>query len=85
MVIELIKQLSRFSSVIKTSASELKPHYLAAYARELADSFSQFYRYIPVLNAKEPVCSSRLVLVDCARIVLAAVLETLGIFPPENM
>ena len=83
--IELIKQLSRFSWVIEAAARDLKPHYLAVYARELADSFNQFYRDVPVLSADEHLRSSRLVLVDCARIMLDAVLDTLGIYPPRNM
>lgn len=83
--IELIKRMSRFSSVIETASSDLKPHHLATYARELADSFNQFYRYVPVLGAEEAFRSSRLVLVDCARMVLAIALETLGIYAPESM
>ncbi|MCK4938225.1 MAG: arginine--tRNA ligase [Methanosarcinales archaeon] len=83
--IELIKNLARFSAVIDSAASDLKPHHLATYARELADSFNQFYRYVPVLNAEPQLRDSRLVLVDCARIVLAIVLGTLGIYAPKNM
>jgi arginyl-tRNA synthetase len=83
--IDLIKQLSRFSWVIEAAARDLKPHYLAVYARELADSFNQFYRDVPVLSADEQLRSSRLVLVDCARIMLDTVLDTLGIYPPRNM
>lgn len=83
--IELIKMISHFSSVIETAADELKPHHLATYARELADTFNQFYRYVPVLISEESLLQSRLVLVDCARIVLEAALDTLGIVAPENM
>ncbi|MCL7415668.1 MAG: arginine--tRNA ligase [ANME-2 cluster archaeon] len=83
--IELIKHLAKFSSVIDTAASDLKPHHLATYARELADCFNQFYRYVPVLNAEVSLRDSRLVLVDCARIVLSIVLDTLGIHAPRNM
>ncbi len=83
--IELIKNLARFPAVIDSAASDLKPHHLATYARELADSFNQFYRYVPVLNAEAPLRDSRLVLVDSARIVLAIVLDTLGIYAPKNM
>jgi len=83
--IELIKYLSRYSAVIDSAATDLKPHHLATYARELADSFNQFYRYVPVLTAEAPLRDSRLVLVDCARIVLAIVLDTLGIYAPKSM
>jgi len=64
----------------------LKPNLLAIYARELADSFNQFYRFVPVLTA-EPAefRAARLALVDCSRIVLANALDTLGIIAPESM
>ncbi len=83
--IELIKKIGKFSSIIETTATELKPHHLATYARELADAFNQFYRYVPVLSAEEQLQNSRLVLVDCARTTLGAALDCLGIFAPENM
>ena len=83
--IDLIKHLARFTSVIDTAATDLKPHHLATYAREVADSFNQFYRYVPVLNAEVSLRNSRLVLVDCARIVLSIALETLGLYAPESM
>ncbi|HIH44034.1 MAG TPA: arginine--tRNA ligase, partial [Candidatus Methanoperedenaceae archaeon] len=81
----LIRHMAKFGSVIETAASERKPHLLALYARELADRFNQFYRYVSVLGAEEDVRASRLALVDCARIVLANALDTLGIAAPASM
>ncbi|MHC1576873.1 MAG: arginine--tRNA ligase [Methanosarcinaceae archaeon] len=82
----LIRKMALFDHVLERSASELKPHMLATYARELADAFNQFYRFSPVISAEEAmVRNARLGLVDCARIVLANVLETLGIEAPESM
>jgi arginyl-tRNA synthetase len=64
----------------------LKPHIFAIYARELADAFNQFYRFVPVISAEEEELRiNRLALVDCARIVLANTLDTLGIGAPEAM
>jgi arginyl-tRNA synthetase len=83
--IELIKNLARLTAVIDTSAADLKPHHLATYAREVADSFNQFYRYVPVLNAEVSLRDSRLVLVDSARNVLSIVLDTLGLHAPDSM
>ena len=84
--IALIKKLSVFERVIDDASRELKPNLLAIYARELADSFNQFYRFVPVLSA-EPAefRAARLALVDCSRIVLANALDTLGIIAPESM
>ncbi len=84
--IALIKKISKLSSVVEIAARDLKPHLLATYARELAESFNQFYRYIPVLSAEdEELRKARLGLVDCARIVLRNTLELLGIAAPTSM
>ncbi len=81
----LIKNLARFGNVIDNSAGGLKPNLLAIYARELADAFNQFYRYVPVLGVEPEYRASRLALVDCSRIVLSNALDTLGITAPESM
>ena len=84
--IDLIKKMAMFDNIIDIGARELKPHVLAIYARELADAFNQFYRFVPVIAAEdEKVRAARLALVDCAKIVLANSLDTLGIAAPESM
>lgn len=84
--IDLIKKMAVFDSIIELGARELKPHVLAIYARELADVFNQFYRFVPVIAAEdEKLRAARLALVNCARIVLANSLDTLGIAAPESM
>lgn len=84
--IDLIKKLSKFSYVINRSAQELKPHLFATYARELAELFNQFYRYVPVISAEDiRRIKARLALVNCSRIVLADTLATLGIDAPEEI
>ncbi|RNI15710.1 arginine--tRNA ligase [Methanohalophilus sp. RSK] len=84
--ITLIKQIALFDKVLKQAADDLKPHIIAIYGRELADAFNQFYRFSPVLGAEtEELRNARLGLVDCARIALANVLETLGMGAPESM
>ncbi len=83
--IALIKKLASFENAIDNASRELKPNLLAIYARELADAFNQFYRYVPVLSGEPEFRAARLALVDCSRIVLANALDTLGIFAPESM
>lgn len=84
--VALIKKMAKFDLMIDQSARELKPHTVATYARELADDFNQFYRYVPVISAEdEEVRNARLALVDCARIMLANTLYILGISAPESM
>ncbi|MCL7411122.1 MAG: arginine--tRNA ligase [Methanosarcinaceae archaeon] len=84
--VAFIKKMALFDRVIDQSARELKPHIFAIYARELADAFNQFYRFVPVISAEEDeLRMNRLALVDCARTVLANTLDTLGIGAPEAM
>ena len=83
--IALVKELARFSHVTNAAASNLKPHIVAIYARELAESFNRFYRMSPVLSAPDDLREARIGLVECARIVLASVLDVLGIDAPESM
>jgi len=83
--VALIKKISQFDMVVERAASELKPHHLATYAREIAETFNQFYRCSPVLDADPGVKEARLALVAAARNALKETLETLGIPALESM
>lgn len=83
--IALIKKIAQFDLVIDRAARELKPHQLATYARELAESFNLFYRYSPVLDAEPRLRQARLALARAARNALRTTLETLGIPALETM
>ncbi|MBE0522095.1 MAG: arginine--tRNA ligase, partial [Candidatus Methanoperedenaceae archaeon] len=83
--VALIKKLAAFENVIDIAARDLKPGLPAIYARELADAFNQFYRFVPVLSAEPEYVKARLALVECSRSVLANALDTLGITAPESM
>ncbi len=83
--IALIKKIAQFDLVIDRAARELKPHQLATYARELAESFNHFYRYSPVLDAEPKLRQARLALAGAARNALRTTLDTLGIVALEMM
>ncbi|AEH59887.1 arginyl-tRNA synthetase [Methanosalsum zhilinae DSM 4017] len=84
--IELIRKMAGLDHAVETASQELKPNIIAIYARELADAFNQFYRFVPVLSSEdEQLCKSRLALVDCSRIVLSEILDILGLEAPDSM
>lgn len=83
--ISLLKKIAQFDLVIDRAARELKPHQLATYARELAESFNHFYRYSPVLDAEPALRQARLALAKAAKNALKATLDTLGIVALETM
>jgi arginyl-tRNA synthetase len=83
--VALIKKIAEFDLIIDRAARELKPHHLATYARELAESFNLFYRYSPVLDAAPELRDARMALARAARNALRTTLETLGISALETM
>ena len=83
--IALLKKIAQFDLVIDRAARELKPHQLATYARELAESFNHFYRYSPVLDAEPALRQARMALARAAKNALRATLDTLGIVALETM
>ncbi|HEX7444869.1 MAG TPA: arginine--tRNA ligase [Methanothrix sp.] len=83
--IALIKKIAEFDLIIDRAARELKPHHLATYARELAESFNLFYRFSPVLDAAPELKGARLALARAAKNALCKTLETLGISALETM
>ncbi len=84
---ELIEQIAAYPARIEESATDLEPHGIATYARELADAVNVFYRECPVLGSGvEPAtAAARLGLVVAARNTLANALSVLGIAAPESM
>ncbi|NLI62225.1 MAG: arginine--tRNA ligase [Methanosarcinaceae archaeon] len=83
---DLIKKLSQFQTITEMCAIDLKAHSFATYARELADSFNQFYRFVPVLNEEnEEVRLARISLVNASKIVIGNALDVLGIDALESM
>ena len=81
--IELIKMLSKFTTVIEESARINRVHPVAQYALDLAGAFNRFYKSVPVIGAHEE--AARLALVDKSRITIKNCLELLGIDAPNSM
>ena len=83
--VALARHLALFPTVVERTVAELRPHHLAAFARELADLFNAFYHYNPVLKSEGETQISRLTLVDAVRNTLQESLETLGIDALRSM
>jgi arginyl-tRNA synthetase len=77
--IALAKQIAKFPATLEKVIAELRPHLLAAYSRELADTFNTFYHFEPVLKSEGTVRERRLTLVRAVQNTLQESLETLGI------
>jgi arginyl-tRNA synthetase len=82
----LIEQLLAFPGEVEEAAERRAPHRIAAYALELAQCFTAFYRDCRVLGAEpETVESFRLALCVASRRTIARCLDLLGLSAPEEM
>jgi arginyl-tRNA synthetase len=82
----LIQQLLAFPSELAEGVERRAPHRIAAYALELAQGFTAFYRDCRVLGAEpESVESLRIALCLASRTLIARCLELLGVAAPESM
>jgi arginyl-tRNA synthetase len=83
---DLIKKLLSLSEEIAEAAERRAPHRIAAYALELAQEFTAFYRDCKVVGAEpEAVESFRIALCVVTRTQLALVLGLLGVSAPDSM
>lgn len=81
--IELVKLMSKFTSVIEESARINRVHNLAQYSLDLAGAFNKFYKSVPVIGSEKE--KLRLLIVDKFRITIRNSLELIGIEAPESM
>jgi arginyl-tRNA synthetase len=82
----LIKKLLAFPTELGEAAMRRAPHRVAAYALELAQQFTAFYRDCRVLGAEPPEMESqRLALCVASRQTIACSLDLLGVEAPAEM
>ncbi|MDO8213690.1 arginine--tRNA ligase [Conexibacter sp. CPCC 206217] len=82
----LLKKLLAFPDEVAEAADRRAPHRIAAYALELAQDFTAFYRDCRVLGADgEGVETSRIALSVAAQRTIARALGLLGVSAPESM
>ncbi|HEX4187975.1 MAG TPA: arginine--tRNA ligase [Solirubrobacteraceae bacterium] len=82
----LIELLLAFPGEVAEAAARRAPHRIAAYALELAQGFTAFYRDCRVVGAEpESVESTRIALCVASRRLIARSLDLLGVGAPEEM
>jgi arginyl-tRNA synthetase len=82
----LIEQLLAFPAELAEAAERRAPHRIAAYALELAQTFTAFYRDCHVVGAQpETVESFRIALCVASAGTIARCLGLLGVSAPEKM
>jgi arginyl-tRNA synthetase len=82
----LIKKLLAFPGEVREAAARRAPHRIAAYALELAQQFTAFYRDCRVLGAESPQLEARrLALCVASQRTIACALDLLGVEAPAEM
>jgi arginyl-tRNA synthetase len=83
---ELIKKLLAFPAEVAEAAERRSPHRIAAYALELAQVFTAFYRDCRVVGAEPASLEDfRITLSVAAQRVIARALALLGVAAPASM
>ncbi|MGQ9870181.1 arginine--tRNA ligase [Leptodesmis sp.] len=81
----LARHLLQLDEIVDQVGQELFPNRLCQYLFELSQKFNQFYDRCPVLQAEEPLRTSRLALCDLTARTLKLGLSLLGIPTLERM
>ncbi len=81
----LAKRVLAYPTALDDTLSSYSPHKLCTYLFELAQDFTSFYEHCPVMNADEPLRTSRLGLCDVTARTLEHGLGLLGISAPTAM
>jgi arginyl-tRNA synthetase len=83
--LELMRMLRQFPVIVSMSGKALDPYIILQYLQDLAGLFHSFYNKHRVICDDPSLSRSRIVLVDCVRIVLANGLRLLGVALPKKM
>lgn len=82
---EIMRMIRQFPMIVVSSARTLEPYVVLQYLQDLAGSFHSFYNKHRVVSDDPRLTKSRVVLVDCVRVVLANGLRLLGVSLPKKM
>ncbi len=83
--IELIKQISRFPSVVTATAEKREIHRIPNFILEMVGLFHAYYNKHRVVSEERELTVARLALVEAVRQVVKNALGLLGIDAPERM
>ena len=81
----ILRELSRYKSVIESAAIQYEPHQLAYYLRDLATQFHSYYNACTFILDDQNLTQARLSLIHATRQILLNGLSILGVGAPESM
>jgi arginyl-tRNA synthetase len=81
----LAARLGEFPEVVETAASELAPHLVAFYLKDLAAEFHSYYNAERILVDNPALRDARVALAAAVRQVIHNGMAILGVSCPESM
>ena len=84
-LLNLLKQISDFPTVISNACTKLEPQSISIYLNEIASDFHKFYNNCKVISNDSEKTKSRLALISATKVVLKNGLSILGISAPKKM
>lgn len=81
----LLQRLSTYPETVENAATELAPHTIANYLKELASDLHSYYNEYKFLIEDESVKLARLSLISATQQVLKNGLDLLGVSAPDKM
>ena len=81
----LLKEIERYSAVVKDAADKLEPSIIARYAVDLAQSFNKFYHDCQINVEDTNIKYNRANIVAITKSILKDALGLLGMTCPEQM
>ncbi len=81
----ILRELSRYKSVVESSAIQYEPHQLAYYLRDLSTQFHSYYNACKFIMDDNDLTQARLSLIHATRQILINGLSILGVSAPESM
>ncbi len=81
----LMQRLSTYPEIVENAATELAPHTIANYLKELASDLHSYYNEYKFLIDDEAVKIARLCLISATQQVLKNGLDLLGVSAPDKM
>ena len=82
---DILRELSRFRSVLESSAIQYEPHQLAYYLRDLSNHFHSYYNACKFIVDDKNLTQARLALINATQQILKNGLSILGVGAPDSM
>jgi len=82
---ELIQKISKFNDAVADSARQYKPHIIAKYVVDLAQSFNRFYQTCQCISKDKNLTEARIALLMAVKQVIENSMDLLGIKVLEEM